>query len=341
MIKSITFNGKEGYILDKIEEPGCPIRDYEYRKYRRSGFSDREKELLLNYRKSLRYWQKNLKDKYKNELLVKCLIGRKFEFEDGKINLIFGPNACGKTTILRAIAGNAGTVDGYAHLASPSDMKMYNFSDSEDEDVNMRKHLDDIMRNTAEIEWDGVPIYYDNFSNRKSYGIFGELCGSVLGESAGGELSYHLTKNVTSNGQMSIYLLKKLLEIAKKHLCYADIFSEHINDDGTYKLKGNDIWNKCYRMQLDYYLGFEKSFEKSPGTFLFDEIDKSLDILNIYTLYTSVLPEFVKQTGVQVILISHSPLVLMDKIRNNDMYNFISMDEDYTNECLKSLNELK
>ena len=53
-----------------------------------------------------------------------------------------------------------------------------------------------------------------------------------------------------------------------------------------------------------------------------------------------VLPEFVKKTGVQVIIISHSPLVIMDKIRNNDMYNFISIDEEYTNICIEKIGEL-
>ena len=86
-------------------------------------------------------------------------------------------------------------------------------------------------------------------------------------------------------------------------------------------------------------MGFDKSCENLPGTFLFDELDKSLDILNIYNLYVNVLPAFVKKTGVQVIIISHSPMVLMDKIRNNEMYNFISIDEDYTNACLKLMEE--
>jgi predicted ATPase len=53
-----------------------------------------------------------------------------------------------------------------------------------------------------------------------------------------------------------------------------------------------------------------------------------------------VLPEFVKRTGVQVIIISHSPLVLMDKIRTNEMYNFISIDEKYTKTCIEKMVDL-
>lgn len=269
--------------------------------------------------------------------MVSNLLNRKFEFNEG-INLIFGPNASGKTTILKAIAGMGGTKDGYATLVSPLDLRGLF---EEDTPEIMQKYINNMMLNSADIEWDGSPIYYDNFCNRRTYGAIGDLCGSVLGNDIGTEIMYHINKNKISMGQNSIYLLNRLMNIAKEHLSYADIFSEYVNQDGTYKkFKVNDAWEKSYKCQLDYYLGFEKSLVKSPSTFLFDELDKSLDISNIYTLYAEVLPALVKETGVQVIIISHSPLVLSDKIRNNEMYNFISIDEQYTKECIENINKL-
>ena len=132
----------------------------------------------------------------------------------------------------------------------------------------------------------------------------------------------------------------RLFDIAKQKLSYKNIFSKYINDDGTYKLMNvNDVWESAYKAQLDYYMGFENSFKNLPGTFLFDELDKSLDIVNTCYLYNTVLPQLVKTTGVQIIIISHSPIVLSEKIRNNEMYNIISIDEDYTKECIKLLEE--
>jgi predicted ATPase len=132
--------------------------------------------------------------------------------------------------------------------------------------------------------------------------------------------------------------MSRLINIARQRLSYKDIFSKYVNDDGTYKLvRMNDTWELAYKVQLDYYMGFENSFKNLPGTFLFDELDKSLDIVNTCYLYNTVLPQLVKTTGVQIIIISHSPIVLSEKIRNNEMYNIISIDEDYTKECIKPL----
>ena len=338
MVKSLTFTGEFGYITDKIPEPECPVRGYFGKNsYRFREFSESEKEAIKKYEKEYKEWKKHKND-YAHPQLVKNLLNRKFEFETGKINIIFGPNASGKTTIIKAIAGNAGCQDGYPTLLGPLDIRSF---DEETTQENFRKSLDRRMRNSANIEWDGVPVYYDNFANRKSYGSIGDLCGSVLGNDISTEIQYILGKDSISLGQNSMYLINRLLNIANEHVSFKDIFKSYINEDGTRKkMNVNDTWKEAYDVQLDYYMGFENSYKNLPGTFLFDEIDKSLDIYNVYNLYVNVLPEFVKKTGVQVIIISHSPLVLMDKIRNNDMYNFISIDEDYTKTCVEKLSEL-
>jgi predicted ATPase len=334
MIKSLTFTGESGYIVDKIEEPVCPVRGYTEGMKNPRYVSETDKEQIKQWKKEHKEWEKH-KDDYAKPHLVKNLLGRKFEFEAGKINVIFGANASGKTTILRAIAGNAGCDDGYPTLMAPLDVHDFGEEASTD---SFKKKLTKKMRNSANIEWDGVPVYYDNFANRKSYGSIGDLCGSVLGDDIMTEIQWILGKDKISMGQQSIYLINRLFDIAKSHLSFKDIFSQYVNDDGTRKkMEVNDVWESAYNVQLDYYMGFENSCKNLPGTFLFDELDKSLDILNVYNLYVNVLPEFVKKTGVQIIIISHSPIVLLEKIRNNEMYNIISIDEDYTKECIKLL----
>lgn len=335
MIKSITFTEEYGYISEKLEEPINPIRSGSFRTRK---LSDEERELEKQYKIKYKEWKKH-KDDYNNPILAKNLLNRTFHFEPNKINLIFGPNGSGKTTILRALGGVAGTTDGYAQLLSPLDVRDFGEKASI---KTFKRKLQKIMRNSAIIDWDGTPIYYDNFANKKSYGQLGDLGGSVLGDDIGTELQYLMSRDKISQGQNSIYLMSRLFDIAKQNLSYKDIFSKYVNDDGTYKpMKVNDMWEEAYKAQLDYYMGFENSLKNLPGTFLFDELDKSLDIINIYYLYNKILPTLVENTGVQIIIISHSPLVLSEKIRNNEMYNFISIDEDYTKECIEKLNELK
>lgn len=338
MVRSITFTGESGYISKKIPEPNCSVRGYNGENRDSRWFSDEDKKIIDKYELEKKEWEKH-KDEYLNPQLVKNLIGRKINFEPGKINLIFGPNASGKTTILKAIAGCGGTTDGYPKLVGPLDLVGFHKEMSYDA---IEKYYKDMMQNSADIDWDGAPIYYDNFSNRKSYGSIGDLCGSVLGNDIMTEIKYIIEKDKISLGQNSMYLMNKLFAISKEQLCYADIFSQYVNADGTFKedFGVNDIWAEAYKIQLSYYLSREKSLVKSPSTFLFDELDKSLDIANIHALYTEVLPMLVKETGIQIIIISHSPLVLSDKIRNNELYNFISIDEQYTKNCLEHLGKL-
>lgn len=335
MIKSITFTGEYGYISEKLEEPLNPIRGGSFRTTK---LTEKERELEKQYKIKYKEWEKH-KDDYNNPTLAKNLLNRTFHFESNKINLIFGPNCSGKTTILKALGGVAGTTDGYAQLLPPLDIRDFGEKASI---YTFKRKLLKMMRNSAIIDWDGTPIYYDNFANKTSYGQIGDLGGSVLGDDIGIELQYIMSKDKISQGQNSMYLMSRLFGIAKQNLSYKDIFSKYVNDDGTYKpMKVNDMWQEAYKVQLDYYMGFENSLKNLPGTFLFDELDKSLDIINIYYLYNEILPTFVKNTGVQIIIISHSPLVLSEKIRNNEMYNFISIDENYTKECIEKLNDLK
>ena len=340
MIKSLTFDGSYGYISEKLPEPTCSVRGYfgdENKDVLERRFSEKDLQKIKEYKKEHAEWKKH-KDEYNNPRLAKNLLNRTFNFEANKINVIFGPNASGKTTILKAIAGNAGTTDGYPTMLPPLDCHDYG-EDATTE--NFKKKLLKSMGNSAVIDWDGTPVYYDNFANRRSYGSLGDLSGSVLGDDMITEIQYIMSRGKISGGQNSIYLMNRLFNIAKQNLSFKDIFSKYVNDDGSYKdMKVNDIWEAAYKAQLDYYMGFENSMKNLPGTFLFDELDKSLDIINVYHLYTTVLPRLVKETGIQIIIISHSPIVLSDKIRNNDMYNIISIDEDYTKECIDIITKL-
>ena len=64
-------------------------------------------------------------------------------------------------------------------------------------------------------------------------------------------------------------------------------------------------------------------------TLLLDEIDKSLDITNVVFLYKELLPRLRKVLDLQIIMISHNPIVLSSLLSEDD-YNIISLNQEYT-----------
>ena len=279
---------------------------------------------------------------YTNPQLVQNLLDRKMVFEGGKINVIFGPNASGKTTILKALAaycccGTSDNLDGWTNrffITPHNASNAYDIFDrkSQNDDEVVEDSIRQIMVNRADVEWDGVPVYSDNFFNRKTVGSLGELSGSIFGDSGFEELHYHMEKGKMSKGQNSIFILNKITAMMQNEVSLDDIL-------GDRKLDANDRWVSMFNAnirRLERIYG-ESEHQNLKNTFMFDEMDKSMDIMNVAFLYGDLLPALVKRFGVQIIIVSHSPLILTRNIYENPLYNIISMDDEYTSECLEKL----
>ena len=342
MIKSLTFDGKSGYIGSKFTEEDKPIKpnkkDWRYQdRYPHQNFNEEKFEKdMTRYKSEMDFYKKHV-GKYK----VSCseiLVGRTFTFESDKINLIFGPNASGKSTILKSIAAHAFCVDGFSKFLEPVDFNVSWWNTPESEKLNayrdcLRKRVDSFYGTSSIIEWDGSPIYFHNFENRRSYGNIGELTGSII-EDVGEEMMYILDRSHISSSQNMFYQFSKLSNLISKNITFEDILEtpkkKYSNKDK------DDVWSIVYKVQEEYYKSFPMSYDRNgQNTYLLDEIDKSMDILNINELYTNILPKLLDKYGKQIIIISHSPIVLRDEIIKSDKYNFISMDEEYTQKCKK------
>jgi hypothetical protein len=94
-----------------------------------------------------------------------------------------------------------------------------------------------------------------------------------------------------------------------------------IKSDGT-----REIFDKAKVMN-----GIMKSCNKRPVTAqqIQDLVD---DIENTLMLYRDFLPMLRNKYNIQIILVSHSPLMLSNIVQNSDNYNFISLDKEYTKE---------
>lgn len=341
MIKSITFDGKKGYIGERYGEDDKPEKpkksDWRFQK------SGDNHELIFDkemYDSEMKQYKSEMKQFKKNEgqYKVKCseiLVGRKFEFSNDKINLIFGPNASGKTTIIKSIASHAFCEDGFSKFVGVLDierkLKFGKEPNHKDYKEGLLNHITTMAGTSSIIDWDGSPIYYHNFENRRTYGYFGELCGSIIGNGAE-ELMYIIQKGKSSSSQNMFYQFSKLCSLMSKNVTYEDLMDSPKKRYGKFDRK--DVWRIAYDVQEEYYKSFPMSYDRNgQNTYLFDEIDKSMDILNINELYTNILPTILDKFGKQIIIISHSPIVLKDDIYESEKYNIISIDEEYTKKC--------
>lgn len=331
-IKSVKYPKKgTGYLYNKLERP---VKPDIYTRGRYKKDENIYKEEMDMYEKDMEYYKE-----HKGEYVLKCstnLVGRKFIFDDKKINIIFGPNGSGKSTIIKSIAGVALTTDGFSKVHEPLEFRNWDRLESK---YDPQTIVEDISQNTSIVEWEGNPIYYNNFEETLSNGrgYFGEIQGSLI-DSLEDEIVYRLSVDKkTSAGEKSAYIFNKIIKIASSKKSLEEIIKPTIDS----YLKSNIAWATAGQNQLDYFKQFKNFSVQSPITLLFDEVDKSLDISTVVNLYTYIFPLMAEKFGCQIITVSHNPLILSDKIcGDKDKYNIISMDENYTKESINLVKSL-
>ena len=348
MIKSIEFK-EGGYITPRKEkmvltESGeTKIKEYKktHKKFDYDGLTD------IGWVRRARLYENedyNYVDQgYKNPQLVDNLLGKKFVFEPHKINVIFGENAAGKSTIINTLAaycqcGDADNLDGWTNVNFVNPLSSHSFlSSSEENDEKYVQQVveDDInrlMKNNAVVEWDGIPVYNDSFSNRKMLGQLGELTGSVL-DSVLDEALWLSSRR--SLGEKSIAILCKMIPKLEKPFTLEECLS-------CVKKDYNNIWKVYQKALVQRLKRLNSGFSGEPvNTFMFDEIDKSMSISNVVTLYTKILPSLVEKTGCQIIIVSHSPVIITEQVYDSRFYNIINVTEGYAEECKSILSGFK
>lgn len=331
MITSLKFTGGKdsGYIVENKTKL-VPKKKYEE-------WSEDEMRADMEKRKRKGYyvpyhWRdeyyKLVSDGKKNPQLVKNLLKKEFKFSADKINILFGPNGSGKTTILKTIAnycmcGDNSSSDGYTNFKKfqPLDYGCSFNNPTKYSLDNLIKNID-ARSNRAEIKWDGSPVYYENLAGRRQTGSIGDMAGSLFNDRE--EFEYLMCKDKISQGQNSFVIVNQLIKICENIPTREDFDADLKRCEKSH----NDIWMKAFTTNYEYI----KSYGDGKGcmTLLLDELDKSMDISNVVRLYKDFLPAIQKKYGVQIIIVSHSPLMLSNIIQDNDAYNFISIDDDYT-----------
>ena len=348
MIKSIEFK-EGGYITPRKEKmvltESGETKIKEYKKTHKE--SDYDRLTDTGWARRARLYENEdyhyVDQGYKNPQLLDHILAKKFGFEYHKINVIFGENAAGKSTIINTLAaycqcGDADNLDGWTNINFVNPLSSHSFlSSSEENDEKYVQQVveDDInrlMKNNAVVEWDGIPVYNDSFSNRKMTGWFGELTGSVL-DSALDEALWLTSRR--SLGEKSIAILCKMIPKLEKPFTLEECLSR-------VKKNYNNIWEVYQKALVQRLKRLNSGFSGEPvNTFMFDEIDKSMSISNVVTLYTKILPSLVEKTGCQIIIVSHSPVIITEQVYGSRFYNIINVTEGYAEECKSILSGFK
>lgn len=346
MIKSIKFPKQgDGYLYAKPENPGkAPNKEsYEYSDWDFSNNGEEGKKAYKEEKFARDYarWEEEKKyyDENKGKFInpaAKTLIGKEFNFEPGKLNIIFGPNGCGKTTILKAIAGTAGIAgDGMTRPGDPLDV--FGWDNDRENIESVAKHIEELKQNTADVVWDGNVVYYDNFAHTFSQGnsFIGGLEGTALG-SFSDEITFRMAGSKTNAGRRAMWMLGNVLEYQKMGLTLKKIFEPFLKNK-----RQNDTWYKSYKTQDEYFQQFENYDKEVPMTILFDEPEVNFDIVTVWNLYHNAFPTICEKMGTQIITVSHSPIVMCEDIINNEHINLISLDESYTKSVKQLLQTMR
>jgi predicted ATPase len=337
MITSITFNKNKdrGYIYNP-----------KYKKVLKKEFEGWTEEQINEYiaeakrthqdwklgRRPKDYFYKEVRDGYELPHLVKNLGEKTITFDPDKINVLFGPNGCGKSTIIKELAnyclcGDRFACDGFTNPYHLEPVYLNGSIFDEDKSTkytlsNYRKSLSqDGKRNDVSVVWDGGAVFNENISGRRTTGAIGDLVGGLFTSDLD-EFIYLANRGQMSLGQNTIYMINKLAQICENVPTLNDF------ENVVKKNNHNDSWYKTGCLALKHINEHYRPGAKM--TLLLDEMDKSLDIENTLLLYRDYLPALQKKFNIQIILVSHSPIMLTNIVQDSPNYNFISIDKKYT-----------
>lgn len=234
------------------------------------------------------------------------------EFKPG-INILFGPNGCGKSTILNTLKTYCSIANGgWTHINNPDRYASKQFP--------LAYMGATPGQCVADVAWDGTPSFYNNGEVKlEKMDFFNTFLTGGASEESDGITSeadkMELLAEKPSSGQYRIKQMNKVLNEVRKIPDYSQC------------PEFNPRWPDWCVNEWKYWRSLPRT---GPQTILLDEPERALSIPLQKKIYEEVLSDF---SDLQIILATHCGFAL-----NMKNVNFIEFEEGYIDQCRKAFN---
>lgn len=247
--------------------------------------------------------------------------GKVFKFKKG-INIIIGKNGSGKSTLINLISHYMLCKDSMVSSVPKETFKLASFFDS------VFGNDEPSLLDGVKVKSDYSGVAYHFLSEKELSSDFDIALGNI------NQFESFFNSNSLSTGETVLYTLQQLFNLAfsNKDIQFPILQLKNLMD------RANDRWKVNIEKMLSYYKDNRVNIDPKDFeyTFLLDEVDRSLDITNIETMY-KVMSYQKERT--QLICVIHNP-ILIYKLSKLDYINFIEMNEGYLDNIKKVFSNL-
>lgn len=246
-----------------------------------------------------------------------------FELIDG-VNVIFGPNGCGKSTLIIAVGAVAFVPlsGGWSRFVQP--LEMMNMIDGCREYPQIRENLMSESRQKrpkVDGEWDGVAAYRSSSMT----GTYQEIYYLMGGGTTEGLLdlkdAMKIQNGELSKGQARAFIMN---QIRTKIQNVPDL---------TKRSKGYDKSNSAWQAIEDRFIRYTSTLPRNGRpTLIMDEPENGLDFAAQRRFWESEILALASER--QIVIATHSPFAILCR---RPEWNFIDMIDGYVEESRKCL----